>query len=336
MITIRTYGLLVALVLFGQVARAQAPLAQPLADFDKLVAQLKVGNVVGEPIRVGDTAVVPFAKVKFGLGAGGAMMGFGGGMGGKTVPLGVLIVEGDDVRVELFPEQEEKPTVLRELMQAILDRKVVFMTNGLNIGQTSGTMQDLAPLISAMMGQTTVLVNGLNLGHMTAPATAASAAGNASLGELKKLFEAKKYTDALAMADVLVAKDPKSAEVHVWKGRIMGSLAQGGPADGMKYGMGAMQEFEKALALDPNNPDAYLGRGRGRLMAPSGFGGDLDGAIADFEAAIARKPSPEAYYFLGEALKKKGSNDKAAAAYKKALELQPSYPEASKALAALK
>jgi uncharacterized spore protein YtfJ len=307
-----------------------------LADFDKLVAQLKVGNVVGEPIRVGDTAVVPFAKVKFGLGAGGAMMGFGGGMGGKTVPLGVLIVEGDDVRVELFPEQEEKPTVLRELMQAILDRKVVFMTNGLNIGQTSGTMQDLAPLISAMMGQTTVLVNGLNLGHMTAPATAASAAGNASLGELKKLFEAKKYTDALAMADVLVAKDPKSAEVHVWKGRIMGSLAQGGPADGMKYGMGAMQEFEKALALDPNNPDAYLGRGRGRLMAPSGFGGDLDGAIADFEAAIARKPSPEAYYFLGEALKKKGSNDKAAAAYKKALELQPSYPEASKALAALK
>jgi len=327
---------LVALVLFGQVARAQAPLAQPLADFDKLVAQLKVGNVVGEPIRVGDTAVVPFAKVKFGLGAGGAMMGFGGGMGGKTVPLGVLIVEGDDVRVELFPEQEEKPTVLRELMQAILDRKVVFMTNGLNIGQTSGTMQDLAPLISAMMGQTTVLVNGLNLGHMTAPATAASAAGNASLGELKKLFEAKKYTDALAMADVLVAKDPKSAEVHVWKGRIMGSLAQGGPADGMKYGMGAMQEFEKALALDPNNPDAYLGRGRGRLMAPSGFGGDLDGAIADFEAAIARKPSPEAYYFLGEALKKKGSNDKAAAAYKKALELQPSYPEASKALAALK
>ena len=335
--TIRKCGLLVALLLLlGQLARAQSPLAQPLADFDKLVAQLKIGSVVGEPIRVGDTAVVPFAKIKFGLGAGEAMMGFGGGMGGKTVPLGVLIVEGDDVRVELFPEQAEEPAVLQELIQAILDRKVVIMGNGLNIGQTSGTMQDLAPLISAMMGQTTVLGNALNLGHLSGPAAAASSARNASLDELKKLFDAAKYADALAMADVLVAKDPKSAGVHVWKGRIMGSLAQGNPVDRMKYGMGAMEEFEKALALDTNNPDAHLGRGVGRLMAPSGFGGDVDGAIADFEAAIAREPSPKAYYYLGEALKNKGSNDKAAAAYKKAIELQPGYPEASKALAAMK
>jgi tetratricopeptide (TPR) repeat protein len=70
-------------------------------------------------------------------------------------------------------------------------------------------------------------------------------------------------------------------------------------------------------------------------MAPPGFGGDTDGAIADFEAAIAKKPSPETYFQLGEALKKKGLNDKAAAAYKKSLELRPNYPEAAKALAAL-
>jgi len=337
--TMREFGLLAAsFLLLGQLAKAQAPLAQPFADFDKLVAQLKIGSVVGEPIRVGDTAVVPFAKIKFGLGAGEAVMGFGGGMGGKTVPLGILIVEGDDVRVELFPEQEEKPAVLQQLMQAILDRKVVFMGNGLNIGSTSGTTQDLAqlaPLISAMMGQTTWVGNGLNLGHLAAPVVAAPPAGNASLGELKKLFDAKKYADALAMADILIAKDPKSAEAHAWKGRIMGSLAQGNPADRMKYGMGAMEEFDKSLALDTNNADAHPGRGIGRLMAPPGFGGDVDGAIADFEAAIASKPSPEAYYRLGDALRKKGSNDKAAAAYEKALELQPGYPEASKALAAM-
>ena len=63
---------------------------------------------------------------------------------------------------------------------------------------------------------------------------------------------------------------------------------------------------------------------------------DADPAIADLEAAAARKPSAEAYYRLGEALKNKGLKDKAAAAYKKALELQPNYPEASKALAAIK
>src|ERR1035441_4442267 len=104
---------------WGLLARAQAPLAQPLADFDKLVSQLKISSVVGEPIRAGDTAVIPFAKVKFALGGGEAMMGFGGGMGGKTVPLGVLIVEGDDVRAELFPEQEEHETVPEGVMQAI-------------------------------------------------------------------------------------------------------------------------------------------------------------------------------------------------------------------------
>ncbi|MGC9971526.1 MAG: spore germination protein GerW family protein [Bryobacteraceae bacterium] len=325
-----------SLLLWGLLARAQAPLAKPLADFDKLVSQLKISSVVGEPIRVGDTAVIPFAKIKFGLGGGGAMMGFGGGMGGKTVPLGILIVEADDVRAELFPEQEEKPTFLHEIIRAILDRKVVIMGNGLNVGGSSGTIQDLAPLISAMMGQTTVMGNALNLGGLAAPASAASSAKYASLGELKKLFDAKKYADALAVADALIAKEPNSADLHVWKGRIMGSLAQGNPVDRMKFGVGSMGEFEKALALDSNNPDAHIGRGIGRLAAPPGFGGDVDGAIADFEAAVAKRPSPEAYYHLGEALKNKGLNDKAAAAYKKALELQPNYPEASKALAAMK
>ena len=234
--------LALSLLFWALLARAQAPLAKPLAEFDKLVSQLKIGSVVGEPIRVGDTAVVPFAKIKFGLAGGQAMIGFGGGMDAKTVPLGILIVEGDDVRVELFPDQpEEKPALLQEIKQAILDRKWVYMVNGLNIGQTSGTIQDLAPLMSAMMGQTTVMVNGLNLGSLATPASAASSA--------KK---------------------------------------------------------------------------------------DADRAIADLEAAVAKKPSPEGYYHLGEALKNKGLKDKAAAAYKKALELQPNYPEASKALAAIK
>jgi tetratricopeptide (TPR) repeat protein len=126
-------------------------------------------------------------------------------------------------------------------MEAIRDRKVVFMVNGLNIGNTSGTIQDLAPLLSAMTGQTTVMVNGLNLGNLNLPRSA-----------------------------------------------LPGSDAA------------------------------------------------VNGVIADLEAAIAKKSSPEAYYRLGEAWKAKGSNDKAAAAYKKALELQPNYPEASKALAAIK
>lgn len=237
----KSFSLAAFLLVWGLLARAQAPLAEPLANFDKLVSQLKAGSVVGEPIRAGDTAVIPFAKVKFALGGGQVMIGFGGGVDAKIVPLGILVIEGDDVRAELFPDQEERATVPESLIQAIRDRKLVFMVNGLNIGNAAGTAQDLAPLLSAMMGQTTVMVNGLNLGNLATPAS-----------------------------------------------------------------------------------------------ARSNSGGNGDSAIADLEAAIAKKPSPEAYYRLGEALKAKGSNDEAAAAYRKALELQPNYPEASKALAAIK
>ena len=334
---LRRLVLAAAAILPAAVGRAQTPLARPLADFDKMVSEMKASGVTGEPVRVGTTVVVPFAAMKFGLGAGGAAMAFGGGMGGKIVPLGAVIVEGDEVRLEQFPEPDEKPTLFHQILQAIRERKVVFMVNGLNIGHVApGAVQELAPLISGMMGQTTILVNGLNLGSLSAPGSAKSAARGASLGALKELYEAKKYDDALAMANTLSAQDPKSAEIHVWKGRIMGRLAMGNPVDMMKYGPGAKGEFEQAVTLDPGNPDAHLGRGVARLMTPPAFGGDVNGAIEDFETANAKKASPEGYYYLGEALRKNGSNDKAAAAYKKALELRPDYPEASKALAAIR
>jgi tetratricopeptide (TPR) repeat protein len=63
--------------------------------------------------------------------------------------------------------------------------------------------------------------------------------------------------------------------------------------------------------------------------------GNADGAIEDLEFACAQEPFAEAYFYLGEAYKAKGMNDKAKAAYKKALELKPGYPEAAKALSGI-
>ena len=60
------------------------PLAKPLADFDKMVSVLKTNGVVAEPIRVGNTTIIPFASVQFGLGSAGAAVGFAGGLGAKT------------------------------------------------------------------------------------------------------------------------------------------------------------------------------------------------------------------------------------------------------------
>lgn len=161
----------VALVLLWIPCHAQAPVEVPLGDYDKLASQLKSNSLVGEPIRAGGAAIIPFASVTFGLVGGDAKMALGGGMSSRNVPLGFLVVEGDDVRVERLPEPQAKPSVVHELLQAILDRKVVILGNGLNIGNAHGNVQDLAPLISSLgkiiaEGNVTTIGNALNLGSM--------------------------------------------------------------------------------------------------------------------------------------------------------------------------
>lgn len=295
--------------------QSQVPLERPLANFDKLISGLKVGSVMGKPIQVGETTVIPFAKISFGLGGGGAMMAYGGGMGGKTIPMGILIVEGENVRVELFPEEEKKPSFLQEMLPVLLKLLPEIM---------GGKFPGAPPKPAGTSGQAK---------EGGKPSVALK---EASVEEMKKLFSEKRYAEANDMADLLLSKEPNNADLHAWKGHILGRMAQGNPMDMMKYGMAAMQEYEKALAIDPGNAEAHLGRGIGRLMTPPQFGGSVDGAIEDFEVACAGKPTPEAYYYLGEAYRKKGLTDKARAAYKKALELRSDYPEAAKALAELK
>jgi uncharacterized spore protein YtfJ len=154
------------------------PLAKPLTDFDKMVSELKSSSLVGEPIRAGDTTVIPFAAVQFGLGSADGTGSVVGGMSAQTVPLGVVIVDGDDVRVELLEQREEEPLPLvRQLIQAIIDRKVTFMVNGINLGNAPGKIADMTPMITGMMGQTTVMVNGLNLGNLNAPRQVTGDAG---------------------------------------------------------------------------------------------------------------------------------------------------------------
>ena len=302
------------LLLSGMPLQAQSKTAldEAFVSFDRMMSIIKVSSLIGKPIQAQGTIIVPFSKISFGVGAGGMMMGFGGGMGGKTVPLGILIIKGEDVRVELFPFEEKKPSFLQEML----------------------------PVLFKMLPQ---ILGKKFPGVISAPASVQESPekpkvpeGEVSLSRVEKLFQQKKYKEALAVIDALLAREPNNAEYHAWKGNIMGSMAQGSPAEMMKYGMGAMQEYEKALQLDPDNAMAHFGRGVGRLMAPPGFGGDVDGAVKDLEFACAKDPFAEAYYYLGVAYKRKGEPDKAKAAFKKALALKPDYKEAAQALAEIK
>ena len=275
-------------------------------NYDKMMSVIKVDSLIGNPIQVGETIIVPFSRISYGLGAGGAMMAYGGGMGGKTIPLGVLIIEGEDVRVELFPFEEKKPSFLQEMLPVLIK------------------------MLPEIMGKKSFSPGPTPEKSSESPAIQPP---DFSLEHVIGLFQEEKYQEALDSVDSLIAADPGNAELHAWKGSILGTLAQGdNPADLFKYGMGAMQEFEKALQLDPENIRARIGRGAGRLLAPAGFGGDIDGAIEDFKAALKKEAVPEAHYYLGEAYKRKGLLDLARENYQKALALNPDYKEAEKAL----
>jgi len=78
--------------------------------FDKLENFLKTKTVVGDPIKIGETTIVPFINLSFGLGTGGGNgtdekgnggIGGGGGTGARISPTAVLVIQGE--KVELLP-----------------------------------------------------------------------------------------------------------------------------------------------------------------------------------------------------------------------------------------
>ena len=290
-------------------AQTGAVTDEAFLNFDKLTSVIKVDSVIGEPIRVQDVIIIPFSKISYGMGAGGAMMGYGGGMSGKTIPLGVLIIEGEDVRVELFPLEEKKPSFLQEMIPVLLQMLPQFM------GKKGGA---------------TTPAPGKSPGASGIPS-------DVQPEQVERLYNENKYHEALAAVESLIASQTDNAEWHAWRGTILGALAEGdNPADMIKYGMGAMEAFDTALGLDPENVRGRMGRGVGRLMAPQGFGGDVDGAIEDLQVVLKKDPFPEAYYYLGEAYKRKGEMDLAKKSYQEAILLKPDYAAAKKALEALK
>ena len=104
--------------------------------FKGMDAFLTSKSVVGEPIKVGDTTIIPLCDVNFGVGAG-ALGGkrsdsAGGGMGGKLSPTAVIVIK--DGYSQIINVNEDKgslgrvldmlPTAAEKIKQ-IIDRKTV-------------------------------------------------------------------------------------------------------------------------------------------------------------------------------------------------------------------
>jgi uncharacterized spore protein YtfJ len=98
--------------------------------FDKAVGEiermLNTKTVVGEPIKVEQATLIPLVSIGFGFGVGGgegtdpqkgAGHGGGTGGGGGVKPVALVIVNGDQVRVE--PIKSGTASVLEKIAETV-------------------------------------------------------------------------------------------------------------------------------------------------------------------------------------------------------------------------
>ncbi|MEN9224452.1 MAG: GerW family sporulation protein [Thermostichus sp. DRC_bins_24] len=104
------------------------------AVLSKLRVLAETGQTFGQPITVGETIIVPYMSLHFGLGGGGGNFGkpasgfkgngrdpaslFGGAGGGVRIePVGFLVIRGE--RVELLTT-EQKPSQWNQLSETLI------------------------------------------------------------------------------------------------------------------------------------------------------------------------------------------------------------------------
>ncbi len=102
----------------------------------KIREMVDVNSVVGEPIVVGDTTIIPVSKVSVGFGGGGSDFtkgndAFGGGAGGgvKVQPICFLVVNKDgNVRMMPVPvPANTTPDRIVEMIPDTLDKISAFI-----------------------------------------------------------------------------------------------------------------------------------------------------------------------------------------------------------------
>ena len=120
-------------------------------------------------------------------------------------------------------------------------------------------------------------------GQQTAKADMLAGKDQFMLGDYKKAAEAFERAFAL---------EPSSAECALWLGRSYGRRAEtASPFSAPKYASKARQYFEKAVALDPHNPDALSDLFDYYLQAPGFMGGGYDKAQRVAQQIAAMDPA---------------------------------------------
>jgi tetratricopeptide (TPR) repeat protein len=135
--------------------------------------------------------------------------------------------------------------------------------------------------------------------------------------------------DANRAADYLhkaVALDPNRASYYVWLGRVYGRKAEiAFPLAAPREAAKARTNFEKALELDPSNPDATDDLFEFYLQAPGFLGGGFDKA-AQMAERIAQRDAAEGAFAKARLAEERKDYSSEEALLRRAIQLAPKQP----------
>jgi tetratricopeptide (TPR) repeat protein len=131
--------------------------------------------------------------------------------------------------------------------------------------------------------------------------------------------------NGIAAAQKATSLHPEKAEYHRVLGTLCGQAAAAiGGLSALKYGKCALDEVNKAIQLDPKSPMNHLSHGVGNYYLPAALGGGVELAMQDFQKAIALDGNlSDAHLWMGLALKKVNRSEEARTEFKKAVQLNP-------------
>ena len=137
------------------------------------------------------------------------------------------------------------------------------------------------------------------------------------------LGEYKKATESLEKAVALAPDDPQCV---LWLGRAYGRRAEtSNPFSAPGYATRARQMFERAVALDPSNKEAFGDLFDFYLDAPGFLGGGHNKAEA-LAARVSQTDPAEGLYLQAEIDDRHNQYDSAEQKLRKALEIAPTQP----------
>ncbi len=118
--------------------------------FEGMDSFLSSKTVVGEPIKFGDTIILPLVDVMFGVAAGAfadsKKNNGGGGMGGKMTPSSVLVIQGDKIKLVNIRNQDGLTKIL-DLVPDIVDKISGRMHKGEETEEEKAAKEKLEEMI---------------------------------------------------------------------------------------------------------------------------------------------------------------------------------------------